>query len=171
MTEKTSGEVVGWLVPESLDLSALTPDIDPPAKSMYERIARQIIEFESHLSPDEEIGGRFVSAPREGVIHIENIGYWAPDMLIFKGTDADGRAMRLLQHYSQMTVLLCAVPKEKEKARRIGFILHEQLSNKKSDASASRAVSLSIGMSCPRPADCLGGRLTESGIATVSGLS
>jgi len=56
-------------------------------------------------------------------------------MLIFRGTDADGRPIELLQHYSQMTVLLCAVPKEKDKPRRIGFILEEELKRQKSDAT------------------------------------
>ena len=35
--------------------------------------------------------------------------------------------MELLQHYTQVNILLCAVPKEKEKARRIGFILEQHL--------------------------------------------
>lgn len=91
MTEKTTGEIAGWVVPDlpRFDPGALIAD--PPAKWMYERVARQIIEFEKKLSADQEIGGRFVSAPREGVFHIEDISYWGPDMLIFYGTDADGR--------------------------------------------------------------------------------
>lgn len=99
-----------------------------PAKWMYERLAKQIIEFEAQLSIDEELGGRFVTAPKEGVIHIEDISYWNPDMIIFHGRDADGRRVQLLQHYSQASVLLCAVPKEKDEPRRIGFILEEKLS-------------------------------------------
>jgi hypothetical protein len=34
---------------------------------MYQRIAKHIIEFEKTLRSKEEVGGRFVSAPREGV--------------------------------------------------------------------------------------------------------
>jgi hypothetical protein len=98
-----------------------------PAEWMYERLAKQIVEFEQKLSPEEEIGGRFVTAPKEGAIHIEDIGFWGPDMLIFHGRDFDGRQIQLLQHYSQLSILLCAVPKEKERARRIGFILEAKL--------------------------------------------
>jgi hypothetical protein len=98
-----------------------------PAEWMYERLVKQIVEFECKLSPDEEIGGRFVTAPRDGAIHIEDIGFWGPDLLIFHGTDFEGRKMQLLQHYSQLSILLCAVPKEQEKARRIGFILEQRL--------------------------------------------
>jgi hypothetical protein len=127
MADKTTaGEFAGWVLPKSLGV-AIPPLPDPPAKWMYERVARQIIDFEKELSPDQEIGGRFVAAPREGVFHIEDLGYWGPDMLIFYGKDADGRPIQLMQHYSQLSVLLCVVPKEKETARRIGFVLLERL--------------------------------------------
>jgi hypothetical protein len=56
-----------------------------PAAWMYERLVKQIVDFESRLSPDEEIGGRFVAAPKEGAFHIENISYWGPDLLMFVG--------------------------------------------------------------------------------------
>ncbi len=112
-------------------LPAMPLPPDPPAKWMYERVAKQIIEFEKDLSPEEEIGGRFVSAPREGHFHIEDIGYWGPDMLIFHGTDMNGRPIQLMQHYSQLSVLLCVVPKEKGEARRIGFILEQRLDSGK----------------------------------------
>jgi hypothetical protein len=98
-----------------------------PAKWAYERLAKQIQAFEAALSPKEELGGRFVTAPKEGVIHIEDIGYWGPDMLMFYGKDADGRPVQLLQHHSQLSVLLCAVPKVREEPRRNGFILEQKL--------------------------------------------
>ena len=103
---------------------------DPPAKWMYERVARQIIDFEKELDSDEEIGGRLVSAPGEGVFHIEDLGYWGPDMLIFYGKNQHGRPVELLQHYSQLNVLLTAIPKEKDEPRRIGFILEARLDKK-----------------------------------------
>jgi hypothetical protein len=132
MTEKTTGEFAGWILPKALS-SAIPPPPDPPAKRMYERVVRQIIDFEKQLSPEQEIGGRCVSAPREGVFHIEDLGYWGPDMLIFYGTDADGRPIQLLQHYSQLSVMLCVVPKEKDSARRIGFILEQRLNEPNSE--------------------------------------
>jgi len=98
-----------------------------PAKWMYERLVMQIVEFEANLSPEEELGGRFVTAPRDGSIHIEDIGYHGPDMLIFYGTDKEGKSIQLLQHYSQLSVLLCAVPKAGEAPRRIGFELQSKL--------------------------------------------
>lgn len=98
-----------------------------PAEWAYERLVKQIVEFESKLSAEEEIGGRFVTAPLEGAIHICDIDYWNPDMIIFHGIDANGRATQLIQHHSQLSVLLCAVPKIKEEPRRIGFILEQRV--------------------------------------------
>lgn len=108
------------------------PHIQPlinrnPAKSTYERLAQQIIEFEKELNENEEIGGRLVAAPGEGVFHIENLGYWGPDMIIFYGKNTHGRPVQLLQHYTQLSVLLTAIPIQGENPRRIGFDLERQL--------------------------------------------
>jgi Family of unknown function (DUF6173) len=100
---------------------------DPPAKWAYERIARQINDFEAELSDDEEIGLRLVATPDTSVMHINDIGYWGPDMLIYHGTNEHGRPMQLMQHYTQMSILLTAVPKCEQKARRIGFHLVEKI--------------------------------------------
>jgi len=116
---------IDWTLP-ALKPSVLAVEL--PAKWMFERIARQIIDFEKELSPDEEIGGRFIAAPKEGTFHIEDIGYWGPDLMIFYGTDSNGKPIQLMQHYSQLSILLCVVPKEKENARRIGFVLERRLS-------------------------------------------
>jgi hypothetical protein len=103
------------------------PKLIGPAESMYTRLVKQIIRFEERLSGEEELGGRFVTVPNEGVFHILDISYWGPDMLIFRGKNADGSPIELLQHYTQMSVLLCVVPKEKEEPRRIGFLLEKRL--------------------------------------------
>jgi Family of unknown function (DUF6173) len=96
---------------------------DPPAKWAYERIARQVNDFESELSEEEEIGLRLVATPDTSVMHIDDIGYWGPDMLIYYGTNEHGKPMQLLQHYTQMSILLTAVPKLGETPNRIGFHL------------------------------------------------
>lgn len=94
-----------------------------PAAWMHQRLVHQIMEFEKNLGPDHEIGGRFVQGPSVEALHIENVASWGPDMIMFLGQFADGRKFELLQHYSQVSVLLVAVPKMKEEPRRIGFEL------------------------------------------------
>ena len=100
---------------------------DPPAQWAYERIARQINDFEKDLTDDEEIGLRLVATPDTSVMHIDDIGYWGPDMLIYHGKNEHGKPMQLMQHYTQMSILLTAVPKVEEKANRIGFHLTEKI--------------------------------------------
>ena len=98
-----------------------------PAKWMYERIVRSISDFEKDLDPDQEIGARLVSFGSDVTFHIEDVSFWGPDMIIFEGFSADGKKVRLLQHVSQLSVLLLATKKIHEKARRIGFDLAERL--------------------------------------------
>ena len=45
-----------------------------------------------------------------------------PDILIFDGVDDNGNMVQLLQHHSQMAVMLVAVPKLEEKPFRMGFV-------------------------------------------------
>jgi hypothetical protein len=121
-------------IPPLLKKPSLNPLVSEerlnPARWMYERLTKLIIGFEAKLSLDEEIGGRFITAPRDGTLHIWDISYWNPDMLIFHGTDPDGRPTELMQHYSQLSMQLCAVPKQNEKPVRIGFVLQDKLKEK-----------------------------------------
>ncbi len=111
------------------DLRPMLPRLpDPPAKWAYERIAKSINKFEEELNVDEEIGLRLVATPDTSVMHINDVGYWGPDMLIYYGENDHGKPMKLLQHYTQMSILLTAVPKAQEKARRIGFELMSKIS-------------------------------------------
>ena len=92
-----------------------------PAAWMHQRIVHQIMEFEKNLGPDHEIGGRFVEGPNNESLHITNVASWGPDMILFMGEWPDGRRFELLQHYSQVSVLLTAVKKQNDEPRRIGF--------------------------------------------------
>jgi Family of unknown function (DUF6173) len=92
-----------------------------PAAWMHQRIVHQIMEFEKNLGPDQEIGGRFVEGPNNESLHITNVASWGPDMILFMGEWSDGRKFELIQHYSQVSVLLTAVKKQSDEPRRIGF--------------------------------------------------
>jgi hypothetical protein len=98
-----------------------------PAKWMHERLVKSIIEFENGLDETQEIGARLVNFGEREPIHISDVSYWGPDLIIFIGTNLDGRSVELLQHVTQVSVLLVALPKEHAEPRRIGFILQESL--------------------------------------------
>lgn len=64
-----------------------------------------------------------------GVLRIEGIGYFDPDVLTFYGSDGEGMKTQLIQHVSQLSVMLRALPKlvESEAPNRIGFRLAAEL--------------------------------------------
>jgi hypothetical protein len=99
-----------------------------PAESTYERLMKYIGQFEMQLDRDHEIGGRFVSFGDDTHFHIADVGYWNPDIITFDGFDQNGNRVKLIQHVSQLNVLLVAVRKmtpAAEPPRRIGFYLGE----------------------------------------------
>lgn len=93
---------------------------------MFERIVRSLKTFEESLTRDEEVGLRFAAYPGEA-LRIENVGFWNPDMIKFTGRTGDGARYELIQHASQVSLLLVALPKIHKEPRRIGFNLAEQL--------------------------------------------
>lgn len=102
------------------DLTAAAHRKDNPAAYMHERIVRMISEHEQRLSENEELGVYVVggSAPP---FHLRGISYSNPDILRFIGKDSNGNSVQLLQHYSQMGVMVVSMPKLEEKVFRIGF--------------------------------------------------
>ena len=115
------------------------PTKNNPAEWMFDRLIRLIDDFEKSLSDQEEIGGRLTGAPGEGSFHIDDIGFWGPDLIMFYGKNKDGRPVRLIQHYNQLSVLLSSVPKEKAKepARRIGFAIQRRVEAEEKAAEAA----------------------------------
>ena len=51
-----------------------------------------------------------------GVLKIEGMGYYDPDIVTFYGMDPAGDRTQLVQHVAEMNVILRAVPKDVEKA-------------------------------------------------------
>lgn len=91
---------------------------------IFDRLQKEIQEFEKHLSADEELGGLLASFGRQVLIHIDAIDYSRPYLITFAGkTIPGGDRVRLVQHVTQLNVLLQAVPKSPDHAepRRIGF--------------------------------------------------
>jgi hypothetical protein len=98
------------------------------AEWAYERLILYIRNFEAQLDPSEEAAMGFTGA-EAGVLRIEGIGYFDPDIVTFYGQDENGARTQLIQHVSQLNVILRAMPKADGggEARRIGFRLVAQL--------------------------------------------
>lgn len=110
-------------VPEGLG-----PARKSPAKWAYERLALYIKNFEEQLDSDHEAAMGFTGGDA-GIMRIEGIGYFDPDIVTFYGSDPAGEKVQMIQHVTQLNVMLRAMPKTEKAAepRRIGFELSRAL--------------------------------------------
>ncbi len=101
------------------------------ARWAYERLVTYIKNFEEQLDSEHEVAMGFAGG-EAGVLRIEGLGYFDPDIMTFYGSDSSGSRTQLVQHVNQLNVMLRALPKEKpaEPARRIGFRLVSDLEHK-----------------------------------------
>lgn len=107
-----------------------------PAEWAYERLILYIQNFEETLDNEHEIAMGFTGA-QAGVMRIEGMGFFDPDIITFYGSDPAGIKTQQIQHVSQLNVILRALPKQVEEAAptRIGFRLAQGL--EKDDAEDS----------------------------------
>ncbi len=125
LSEGAKGRAITGELPAALKES---PQKKSPAQWAYERIILYIQNFEKQLDNDQEVGMGFTGGDA-GVIKIEGLGFFDPDLITFYGTDGSGAKTQLVQHVSQLNVMLRASPKEQDQAEpnRIGFKLAEGL--------------------------------------------
>ncbi len=95
-----------------------------PAEWMYMRLAQAVAAFEKNLDNEHEVAFNLVSTGGGQMLHADNIGFWAPDLLVFMGRNEQGMPIQFFQHVSQVNMVLAAAKKlEPEAPRRIGFDL------------------------------------------------
>lgn len=98
------------------------------AEWAYERLILYIQNFEKTLDNAQEVAMGFAGSDM-GVIRIEGMGYFDPDIITFYGSDPTGAKTQLIQHVSQLNVMLRALPRPDENVEpnRIGFKLAQEL--------------------------------------------
>jgi hypothetical protein len=103
-----------------------------PAQWAYERIILYLKNFEEQLDNEHEVAMGFTGGDA-GVLRIEGMGYFDPDIVTFYGTDEAGGRNQLIQHVSQLNVMLRALRKPQQDAapNRIGFRLAQDLETRK----------------------------------------
>jgi hypothetical protein len=109
-------------------VAATPPGEKCAAQWAYERLILYIKNFEDQLDAEQEVAMGFTGS-EAGTLRIEGIGYFAPDIVTFYGRDENDNRTQLIQHVTQMNVILRAMPKEIPDAapRRIGFELARDL--------------------------------------------
>lgn len=110
------------------DVSAQPAETKSPARWAYERLILYIQNFEKQLDNEHEVAMGFAGGDA-GVLRIEGMGYFDPDIVTFYGSDAAGVKTQLIQHVTQLSVILRALPRPQNEpqARRIGFRLAADL--------------------------------------------
>jgi len=104
-----------------------------PAEWAYERLILYIQNFEEQLDNSQEVAMGFTGG-EAGVLKIEGIGFFEPDIVTFYGLDGSGTKTQLIQHVSQLNVMLRALPREdtsEAPPNRIGFRLAADLGKDK----------------------------------------
>ena len=123
-----------------------------PAEWAYQRLILYIRNFEQQLDEAHEVAMGFVGGA-QGVLRIEGMGYFDPDIVTFYGTDGSGARTQLIQHVSQLNVTLRAVAKEPARPapRRIGFRLAAEL-DEVGEPDAASLPDADAGSGTPAPA-------------------
>jgi hypothetical protein len=95
-----------------------------PARWAYERLILYIQNFEKQLDAGHEVA-LGLTGSGAGVVKIEGLGYFDPDLVTFYGSNENGQKTQLIQHVTQLNVMLIALAVESEQAEpnRIGFQL------------------------------------------------
>lgn len=116
---------------------ARTPHVQKtPAQWAYERLILYVQKFEEGLDSEHEVGMGFAGSDA-GTLHIKGMGYFSPDLVTFYGVDQNGTKTQLVQHVSQLNVMLKAAPKQHDRAERVGFQLRSRLEDEASGSATT----------------------------------
>ena len=94
---------------------------DNHAGDALERICELIELSQSGIGEDVAVGISVAGSGTTAPFRLRSLQASNPDILVFNGVDEKGNVIQLIQHCSQVSVLLVAVPKLDEKPFRIGF--------------------------------------------------
>jgi hypothetical protein len=135
------------------DITGLFPDfknikvqIPPPnplikvamenyASAFYKRLTEWINKFDASLDQEHEVGVRLVTFGQTVVFHLNSLGYSNPSLICFYGTMDDGSPVELIQHVSQISLLLTKLPRKDPSApkRPIGFTTESEVGKNEED--------------------------------------
>lgn len=93
------------------------------ASEFCKKLYEEILDFDANLDNENEVIARLVSFGEAIQFSIESIGFSDPSLIIFSGHTADGSHVQLVQHVSQISILLLSAKRpEPEKPKfPIGF--------------------------------------------------
>jgi len=98
------------------------------ASEFHKRLVAWINQFDADLDDAHAVGVRLVSFGQTVVFRLDNLGFWNPSLISFKGHTDEGHPVELIQHVSQISILLMRLPRENpnEPKKPIGFTAHSK---------------------------------------------
>ena len=93
------------------------------ASSVFKHLRVLIREFDAEIDSAHQLGVRLVSFGQAVVIQLRRITYRDPSLIILRGQTESGDPVELIQHVSQLSILLMKLPRvDKAKPKpKIGF--------------------------------------------------
>lgn len=103
------------------------------ADEFHRRFINWINDFHQSLDEEHEVGARLVNFGQSVTFHIEDISYWNPSLISFQGKNESGEVVELIQHVSQISILLVAMKRSNIELpkRPIGFASWEEFEAQK----------------------------------------
>jgi len=94
------------------------------ASEFANHLLSRINQFDTDLNSDLEVGLKLVSFGQTITFHVSGIGSYNPSLVVFAGLTDDSNRVELVQHVSQISFILIALPKLKpeQPKNKIGFI-------------------------------------------------
>lgn len=100
------------------------------AENSVREIVQEIKNFENELSQDEEAYMAIIGGPSGSAIFLSGIIALGLDKVIFVGQNQKGEKARLIQHVSQINIMLQSMSIKPEiKPRRFGIGFHTSIKN------------------------------------------
>ena len=98
------------------------------ASQFYAHLANLIVDFDSKLDNEHEVGVRLVNFGQTVVFSLEDMRYCDPSLISFIGRTQEGQPVELIQHVNQISLLLMKLPRQypAEPKKPIGFRVEEK---------------------------------------------
>ncbi len=122
----------GCAIPPQIHLPNIPKDQNL-ASEFHHRLINWINDFHKSLDEEHEAGARLVSFGQSLTFHIEDIGWWNPSLISFIGKTENGEPVELIQHVSQISILLIKMKRLEPQApkRPIGFASWDEYESQK----------------------------------------
>ncbi len=124
---KSDREKYQMKISRAQKIPSLTKEQKAAHHSIYE-IVQEIKNFEGDLTQDEEAFMAIIGGPSDSAIFLNAIIPLGLDKVVFVGQDQNGKKARLIQHVSQINIMLQSMPIKPEiEPRRFGIGFHAHL--------------------------------------------